>query len=192
LFLTQLMLNASFGLVIGIGLWIIGVPSPALWGILAMVLRFVPYIGPPISAIFPLCSRRQLGPVGDGPMDGCTIFGRRVRCWAGDRAGCGWAQHGPLSSCRSLAAKAQHHSDKVRLLQLADQWRNVIGDSQGPGKKPPAPVAPANDSGNQRTPRSRALSNDALSTPKSPTEQIKKRQGQCGRKGGAGGDRGTH
>jgi predicted PurR-regulated permease PerM len=59
LFLTQLALNASFGLVIGIGLWIIGVPSPALWGILAMVLRFVPYIGPPISAIFPLCSRRQ-------------------------------------------------------------------------------------------------------------------------------------
>jgi predicted PurR-regulated permease PerM len=61
LFLTQLALNASFGLVIGIGLWIIGVPSPALWGILAMVLRFVPYIGPPISAIFPLVLAAAVG-----------------------------------------------------------------------------------------------------------------------------------
>jgi predicted PurR-regulated permease PerM len=61
LFLTQLALNASFGLVIGIGLWIIGVPSPALWGILAMVLRFVPYIGPPISAIFPVVLAAAVG-----------------------------------------------------------------------------------------------------------------------------------
>jgi predicted PurR-regulated permease PerM len=61
LFLTQLALNAAFGLVIGAGLWIIGVPSPALWGILAMVLRFVPYIGPPISAIFPLVLAAAVG-----------------------------------------------------------------------------------------------------------------------------------
>jgi predicted PurR-regulated permease PerM len=61
LFLTQLGLNAAFGLVIGIGLWIIGVPSAALWGILAMVLRFVPYIGPPISAIFPVVLAAAVG-----------------------------------------------------------------------------------------------------------------------------------
>jgi predicted PurR-regulated permease PerM len=61
LFLTQLALNAAFGLVIGAGLWVIGVPSPALWGILAMVLRFVPYIGPPISAIFPLVLAAAVG-----------------------------------------------------------------------------------------------------------------------------------
>jgi predicted PurR-regulated permease PerM len=54
LFLTQLALNSAFGIVIGTGLWIIGVPSPALWGILAAVLRFVPYIGAFISAVFPL------------------------------------------------------------------------------------------------------------------------------------------
>src|ERR1700722_19511639 len=57
LFLTQLALNAAFGLVIGVG----GVPSSALWGILAMVLRFVPYIGPPISAIFPLVLAAAVG-----------------------------------------------------------------------------------------------------------------------------------
>jgi predicted PurR-regulated permease PerM len=45
LFLTQLIVNGAFGLVIGIGLWLIGTPSAVLWGILAAVLRFVPYIG---------------------------------------------------------------------------------------------------------------------------------------------------
>lgn len=53
-FLTQVMLNAAFGAVIGVGLWLIGVPSPALWGMLAAVLRFVPYIGAIIAAVLPL------------------------------------------------------------------------------------------------------------------------------------------
>jgi predicted PurR-regulated permease PerM len=54
LFLIQLLLNGTFGLVIGTGLWLIGVPSAILWGILAAVLRFVPYIGAAIAAAFPL------------------------------------------------------------------------------------------------------------------------------------------
>ena len=54
LFLIQLLLNGSFGIVIGTGLWLIGVPSAILWGILAAVLRFVPYIGAVIAAAFPL------------------------------------------------------------------------------------------------------------------------------------------
>jgi len=62
LFLAQLALNAGFGLVIGIGLWFIGVPSAPLWGMLAMILRFVPYIGAVISAIFPLVLAAAVGP----------------------------------------------------------------------------------------------------------------------------------
>jgi predicted PurR-regulated permease PerM len=62
LFLTQLALNAGFGLVIGAGLWFIGVPSAPLWGMLAMILRFVPYIGAVISAIFPLVLAAAVGP----------------------------------------------------------------------------------------------------------------------------------
>jgi predicted PurR-regulated permease PerM len=54
LFLIQLLLNGTFGVVIGTGLWLIGVPSAILWGILAAVLRFVPYIGAAIAAAFPL------------------------------------------------------------------------------------------------------------------------------------------
>ncbi|MCK1382737.1 AI-2E family transporter [Bradyrhizobium sp. 21] len=54
LFLTQLILNSAFGVVIGLGLWVIGTPSAIVWGILATVLRFVPYIGAVIAAAFPL------------------------------------------------------------------------------------------------------------------------------------------
>jgi predicted PurR-regulated permease PerM len=54
LFLFQLLVNGIFGVVIGTGLWVIGIPSAVLWGILAAVLRFVPYIGAIIAAAFPL------------------------------------------------------------------------------------------------------------------------------------------
>jgi predicted PurR-regulated permease PerM len=62
LFLTQLALNAFFGLVIGVAWWFIGVPSAALWGILVMILRFMPYVGTWISAIFPLLIAAAVGP----------------------------------------------------------------------------------------------------------------------------------
>ncbi|MFZ0258392.1 MAG: AI-2E family transporter [Pseudolabrys sp.] len=62
LFLMQLALNAAFGLIIGVGLWAIGVPSAPLWGLLAMVLRFVPYIGAVVAAIFPLIVATAVDP----------------------------------------------------------------------------------------------------------------------------------
>ncbi len=52
-FLAQLGINTSFGLIIAIGLWIIGVPSPFLWGVLSGLFRFVPYIGPVIGGLLP-------------------------------------------------------------------------------------------------------------------------------------------
>ena len=51
--LIQTGINASLGVLVGAGLWFIGVPNPVLWGILTMLLRFVPYIGPVIAAAFP-------------------------------------------------------------------------------------------------------------------------------------------
>jgi predicted PurR-regulated permease PerM len=53
-FVSQLGVNACFGTVIGVGLWLIGVPSPSLWGVLAGLLRFVPYVGPLLAAVAPL------------------------------------------------------------------------------------------------------------------------------------------
>jgi predicted PurR-regulated permease PerM len=61
LFLTQLVLNATFGVVIGFGLTIIGVPSSPLWGLLAMILRFVPYIGAVLAAGLPIALAAAVG-----------------------------------------------------------------------------------------------------------------------------------
>jgi predicted PurR-regulated permease PerM len=61
LFLTQLVLNATFGVVIGLGLAVIGVPSAPLWGLLAMVLRFVPYIGAILAAGLPIALAIAVG-----------------------------------------------------------------------------------------------------------------------------------
>ena len=50
----QLIVNASYGVPMAIGLWLIGVPAAILWGAVAAVMRFVPYVGPMLSAVFPL------------------------------------------------------------------------------------------------------------------------------------------
>ncbi|UWU75476.1 AI-2E family transporter [Bradyrhizobium huanghuaihaiense] len=52
-FLTQTCINATFGIVIGISLAVIGIPNPVLWGIFAALMRFVPYIGAFIAAAVP-------------------------------------------------------------------------------------------------------------------------------------------
>ena len=62
LFATQLILNATFGFIIGAGLALIGVPSAPLWGLLAMILRFVPYIGALMAAVLPLTLSAAVGP----------------------------------------------------------------------------------------------------------------------------------
>jgi predicted PurR-regulated permease PerM len=53
-FLVQTGLNALFGTLVAIGLTVIGVPNPVLWGILGMLLRFVPYIGAWVAAALPI------------------------------------------------------------------------------------------------------------------------------------------
>ncbi|SFK34969.1 AI-2E family transporter [Methylocapsa palsarum] len=61
-FLVQTLVNGSFGLVVGTGLFLIGVPSPILWGIVAFLMRFVPYIGSFISAGFPIIVASAVDP----------------------------------------------------------------------------------------------------------------------------------
>jgi predicted PurR-regulated permease PerM len=48
------VINVTYGIAVAIGLSLIGVPNAILWGILATVLRFVPYIGPWIAAAMPI------------------------------------------------------------------------------------------------------------------------------------------
>jgi len=61
-FLTQLALNAAFGCVIGLGLFLIGVPSPVLWGVVAALMRFVPYVGTYLAAALPLALAAAVDP----------------------------------------------------------------------------------------------------------------------------------
>lgn len=61
-FLAQVLLNGGFGLAAGIGLWALGVPSPVLWGILAAISRFVPYVGVVLAAGGPLLLAAAVDP----------------------------------------------------------------------------------------------------------------------------------
>ncbi|MCI0745633.1 MAG: AI-2E family transporter [Verrucomicrobia subdivision 3 bacterium] len=52
--LMNLVVNVTYGIPIGIGLYFIGVPNAVLWGLMATLLRFIPYVGPWIAAAFPI------------------------------------------------------------------------------------------------------------------------------------------
>jgi predicted PurR-regulated permease PerM len=49
----QTLINTCFGLAMGIGLWLIGIPNAGLWALMAGLLRFVPYVGVPLAFLFP-------------------------------------------------------------------------------------------------------------------------------------------
>lgn len=60
--LMQLVVNTTYGVPIGVGLWLIGVPNALLWGLLAGVLRFIPYLGPFLAALFPIALAFTIDP----------------------------------------------------------------------------------------------------------------------------------
>lgn len=51
--LAQLVVNLGFGLLAGVGLYFMGVPNPFLWGMLAALFRYVPYLGIWVAALLP-------------------------------------------------------------------------------------------------------------------------------------------
>ena len=50
----NLLVNVTYGVPVAVGLYFIGVPSAALWGVVAIILRFIPYLGPLIAMAFPI------------------------------------------------------------------------------------------------------------------------------------------
>jgi hypothetical protein len=52
--LLQMVVNVVYGIVIGAGLHLIGIPNASLWGVAAALLRFLPYAGPPMAAAMPI------------------------------------------------------------------------------------------------------------------------------------------
>lgn len=61
-FLTLTALNLTYGVFIAVALWTLGVPAPVLWGILAALMRFVPFIGSFIAAAFPIALAAAIAP----------------------------------------------------------------------------------------------------------------------------------
>lgn len=60
--LSQLAVNTAAGVMMGLGLWFIGVPSAPLWGAVFGCLRFVPYVGPPLAAAAPIALAAAVTP----------------------------------------------------------------------------------------------------------------------------------
>lgn len=61
-FVAQVALNTAFGVVIGVGLYLIGVPNPVLCGIVSALMRFVPYLGAFLSALLPMLLAAAIEP----------------------------------------------------------------------------------------------------------------------------------
>ena len=58
----QTCINTCFGVIIGVGLWLIGIPNAGLWALMSMLLRFVPYVGVPLAFLFPFALGMAVDP----------------------------------------------------------------------------------------------------------------------------------
>lgn len=72
LLLSQLAVNAAFGLTLGLGLWALGVPYAFLWGFSAGALRFVPYLGIVVAVVAPVLFTIATSPGWERPL---LVFG---------------------------------------------------------------------------------------------------------------------
>lgn len=52
--LMQSIINGSFGLAVGTALYFLGLPYALMWGFLAALLRFIPYVGPWLGGAMPI------------------------------------------------------------------------------------------------------------------------------------------
>ncbi len=60
--LMQLLINVGYGIAVALGLWLIGVPYAALWGFFGALLRYIPYLGPWLTAILPIMLSLLISP----------------------------------------------------------------------------------------------------------------------------------
>jgi predicted PurR-regulated permease PerM len=61
-FLIMTAINFGYGAFITVALWLIGIPSPIVWGVLAGLMRYVPFIGSYIAAAFPVVLAAAVDP----------------------------------------------------------------------------------------------------------------------------------
>lgn len=71
---AQFVVNATYGIPIGVGLFFIGIPNAALWGVLAFVLRFIPYLGAWLAAALPIGLSLAISPSWTPPLATIALF----------------------------------------------------------------------------------------------------------------------
>jgi predicted PurR-regulated permease PerM len=88
------MINAALGVIVAIGAWLLGFPSPIIFGVVAAVLNYVPYVGPAVMVVvlsgvglitFPSLGHALIAPLAfvaltttEGHFITPTIVGRRL------------------------------------------------------------------------------------------------------------------
>ena len=72
--LMQSLVNTCFGVAVAGGLWLIGVPYPFLWGVLAALLRFIPYVGTWMAALLPIALSLAVFPGWTKPLLVVALF----------------------------------------------------------------------------------------------------------------------
>ncbi len=93
--LTITLINTGLGVAVGTAMWALGMPTPILWGVLAAILNFLPYVGSLAGivivgivslATFPTVGAALLPPLAylactsvEGQLVTPTIVGRRLR-----------------------------------------------------------------------------------------------------------------
>jgi len=65
--LMQSIINGSFGVAVGLGVFLIGIPYAVIWGSLAFALRFIPYVGAVVAVLLPLAVSLAVFPGGLQP-----------------------------------------------------------------------------------------------------------------------------
>ena len=117
-FLSQVLINAAYGVFIGLALWAIGMPSPVAWGILAMLMRFVPYVGSYIAAAVAGADRRGHRSRLDYRAPGHRTVRRRRD------------DHGPGGRAASIRPRHRRHAHR------RDRLHHLLDVAVGPPRAP--------------------------------------------------------
>ncbi|MDP3720047.1 MAG: AI-2E family transporter [Acidobacteriota bacterium] len=72
--LMQSLASLVYGVVAGVGLYLLGVPYPLVWGALGAALRYIPYVGPMIGAAGPILASLAAMPGWTGPLSVMGMF----------------------------------------------------------------------------------------------------------------------
>ncbi|HEV7345217.1 MAG TPA: AI-2E family transporter [Devosia sp.] len=72
--LIQLSVNVTYGFIFGVGLWLIGVPSAVLWGLLIILFRYIPFVGALIIAVVPFLLAFAVDPGWDMLLKSVALF----------------------------------------------------------------------------------------------------------------------